>query len=239
MPAGLPDWTVPTAIVAQLIDKLAVDIVAQTIGNVKVDIAAQSLSELNVNVTNAQFDVNIVGSDITLPVSIKSSSVTLDVNIVGSDITLPVSIKSSSVTLDVNIAAQNITLDIDVSAQSVGLKPEDVWSAEQGYNKSIVASATVGSGSGLTMISYTVPSGKKLYVKKVHASPFHADTSFYVYVRDDTAGVTYALAADDKGREFDFSPPLVIPGGNTVKVVIYNTSSADDDFAASLLGWEK
>ena len=217
MPAGLPDWTVPTAIVAQLIDKLAVDIVAQTIGNVKVDIAAQSLSELNVNVTNAQFDVNIVGSDITLPVSIKSSSVTLNVN----------------------IAAQNITLDIDVSAQSVGLKPEDVWSAEQGYNKSIVASATVGSGSGLTMISYTVPSGKKLYVKKVHASPFHADTSFYVYVRDDTAGVTYALAADDKGREFDFSPPLVIPGGNTVKVVIYNTSSADDDFAASLLGWEK
>ena len=39
MPTGLPDWTVPTAIVAQLIDKLAVDIAAQSIGSIKVNVA--------------------------------------------------------------------------------------------------------------------------------------------------------------------------------------------------------
>ena len=32
MPTGLPDWTVPTAIVAQLLDKLAVDAAAQSTG---------------------------------------------------------------------------------------------------------------------------------------------------------------------------------------------------------------
>jgi len=35
MPSGLPGWT---AIVAQLIDRLAVDIVAQSIGNNKVNV---------------------------------------------------------------------------------------------------------------------------------------------------------------------------------------------------------
>jgi len=40
MPTGLPDWTVPTAIAAQLIGRLAVDAAAQSIENIKVDIAA-------------------------------------------------------------------------------------------------------------------------------------------------------------------------------------------------------
>jgi len=33
MPTGLPDWTVPTAIAARIIDKLAVDTAAQSMGS--------------------------------------------------------------------------------------------------------------------------------------------------------------------------------------------------------------
>ena len=40
MPSGLLGWTVPTAIAAQLIDRLALDIAAQSAGDIKVYIAA-------------------------------------------------------------------------------------------------------------------------------------------------------------------------------------------------------
>lgn len=36
MTTGLPDWTLPTAIVAQVIDRLVVDVAAQSIGSIKV-----------------------------------------------------------------------------------------------------------------------------------------------------------------------------------------------------------
>ena len=39
MPTGLPDWTVPTAIVDHVIDRLAVDIAAQSIAQLDVHVA--------------------------------------------------------------------------------------------------------------------------------------------------------------------------------------------------------
>jgi hypothetical protein len=71
-PEGLPDFTLPVAIAAQLIASLAVDIKAQSVGNLKVDIAAQSLTTLN---------VNIASSSVTLNVNITAQSVTLNINI--------------------------------------------------------------------------------------------------------------------------------------------------------------
>lgn len=73
--------------------------------------------------------VVLVGSDITVPISIQASSVvidvnitsavTLDVNITGS-VTLDVNITGSSVTLDVNITGA-VTLDVNITGSSVTL----------------------------------------------------------------------------------------------------------------------
>lgn len=148
-PEGLPDFTLPVAIVAELIPSLAVDITAQSIGNLKVDIAAQSLSTLNVNVVGSQITLNVsvtspldtsgnlkvaVQSSVTINVNIASQSVALNVNLVGSSITLNVSVTSptdasgnlkvavqSSVTINVNIASASATLNVNISAQSVTL----------------------------------------------------------------------------------------------------------------------
>jgi len=117
-PEGLPDFTIPVAIVAQMIASLAVDITAQSIGNLKVDIAAQSLATLN---------VNIASQSITLNVNISSQSTTLNVNIASSSITLNVNVTNSSLTVnvsgrvDVNIASQSVTLNVNISSQSVTL----------------------------------------------------------------------------------------------------------------------
>ncbi|MCC5989925.1 MAG: hypothetical protein LM558_00245 [Thermosphaera sp.] len=124
-PEGLPDFTLPVAIVAELIPSLAVDIAAQSIGNLKVDIAAQSLSALNVAITS---------SSVTLDVRITSSTATLNVNIAGQATTLNIAVISpvdasgnlkvavqSSVTINVNIASQSITLNVNIASSSVTL----------------------------------------------------------------------------------------------------------------------
>ena len=124
-PEGLPDFTLPVAIVAELIPSLAVDIVAQSIGNLKVDIAAQSLTTLN---------VNIASSSVTLNVNIASQSAALNVNITGQATTLNIAVTSpvdasgnlkvavqSSVTINVNIASQSTTLNVNISSSSVTL----------------------------------------------------------------------------------------------------------------------
>jgi hypothetical protein len=82
-PEGLPDFTLPVAIVAELIPSLAVDITAQSIGNLKVDIASQSLAQLNVAIvaSTATIDVNIVSSTAAINVNITAQSVVLNINI--------------------------------------------------------------------------------------------------------------------------------------------------------------
>ncbi len=217
MPAGLPDWTLPVGIVAQMIDKLAVDIIAQSVGNVKVDLAAQSLANLNVYVTNAEIPIRIRATDVTLPVSIESSTVTLDVN----------------------ISAQTIDVAVNITAQQVGLKDESIWASEQGYSKTLLASVTVQVGVCQYAIWYNVPAGKKLYVRKVYVSPHEPGIRFYTDVEDYTAANVYALKADTVGVEFSFDPPIVIPGGNTFAVMICHYESTNQPFNASALGWEK
>ena len=148
-PEGLPDFTLPVAIVAELIPSLAVDIVAQSIGNLKVDIVAQSLTALNVNITGSQITLNVsitspvdtsgnlkvaIQSSVTINVNIASQSTTLNVNIASATATLNVSVTSptdasgnlkvaiqSSVTINVNIASATATLNVNISAQSVTL----------------------------------------------------------------------------------------------------------------------
>ena len=148
-PEGLPDFTLPVAIVAQLIGSLAVDIVAQSIGNLKVDIVAQSLTQLNVAVvaSSVTLDVNIksqsanvnvavvaqsvdlkitnavdaYGNPIPLKIDIAAQSITLEVNIKSQSVTLDVNIKASSTTLNVNISGATATVNVNISAQSVTL----------------------------------------------------------------------------------------------------------------------
>jgi uncharacterized protein YfaS (alpha-2-macroglobulin family) len=130
-PEGLPDFTLPVAIVAELIPSLAVDITAQSIGNLKVDIAAQSLTTLNVNVTGSQITLNVsvtspvdtsgnlkvaVQSSVTINVNIASQSVTLNVNISSTSVTIPVSIQSQAVTLNVNLVGSSITLNVSITS---------------------------------------------------------------------------------------------------------------------------
>jgi len=299
-PVGLPDFTLPVAIIAQLIAHLKVDIVAQSIENLRVDIAAQSVAELKVNVVaaSATLNVNIVSSQAILNVNIVQSQATLNVNIVSSQTAFNVVITQSTVALDINIkspldtsgnvkiniAAQSITLNVNVTnsqlnvyvtnsslnvyvtnstlnvsitntslnvnvtnssitivfgSQTTGVKTEDIWSSEQGYNKVFRGAASVGAGAVYTLASYTVPSGKKLYIAfiVVSGNPPNATLDWWIY--NETTYVTITEVVQNAATPINYSPPIVIPGGQTVSVKVYNPGTTTVYVYVSMLAWEK
>lgn len=122
-PEGLPDFTLPVAIVAELIPSLAVDITAQSIGNLKVDIAAQSLSMLNVHIASSSviLNVNIASQSATLNVNVTNATLNINIAGVSSGVTVPVTIQSSTVTLDVRITSSTATLNVNIAGQATTL----------------------------------------------------------------------------------------------------------------------
>jgi len=271
-PVGLPDFTLPVAIVAQVIASLKVDIAAQSIGNIKVDIAAQSVEQLNVNIAAASvtIPINIAGSSINVPIDIKASSVTIPVSIQSSAVTLNVNIASQSVTLSVNIAGSNINVPVDIKAQSVtlnvniagasatvnvnvtnayinlnfygqttGVKTEDIWSAEQGYNKIMGGSALIIGGGGASLITYTVPTGKKLYIAGISITPLEYGTPFFGYLENTTDVITYIHFMNDRSVVILLPVPIPIPGGKTINLWVSNLASDSRHFYATILAWEK
>lgn len=210
MPSGLPDWTVPTAIVAQLIDKLAVDIAAQSIGSIKVDIAAQSVAELDVHVTNASLDVNIVGSSITLDVNVTNSRIYVEV--MG-------------------------TTDIRIVGQNVGVYIQQEWSEVEGSGKTLFGSAlSVDPDTEAVLISYTVPSGKTLYITGVSVAVVgDGGVVAELFVGSD---VVWALGGRC-GAASSFNKPIKALAGEQVvlKAIHYAPSSAA--LFGSVIGYEK
>jgi hypothetical protein len=175
---GLPDFTLPVAITAQLIASLAVDIKSQSIGNLKVDIAAQSLTTLNVaiasssvtlnvniasqatmlnvNVTNSQLSINIAGvsSGVTVPITISGQSTTLNIaitNPVDTSGNLKVAV-ASSVTINVNIASQSSTINVNISSSSVTLNANITNSS---LNVNVTNSSLTVVVSGTVNVSVT------------------------------------------------------------------------------------
>jgi hypothetical protein len=64
--------------------------------------------------------VELLGTEITIPIEIEAVTVNVPITIAGSDIQMPVDIQGSYIQMPVDIQGQYITLKIDIVAQSVG-----------------------------------------------------------------------------------------------------------------------
>lgn len=114
--------------------------------------------------TSITIPINIVASDVTLPVSLEAVTVTIDVNLVASDVTLPVSIDAATVTIDVNLTAATATIDINFSDQSVAVFDAAKWFAHNAAQAFVTGYATIANNSVGTVIDYTVPANKTFFI---------------------------------------------------------------------------
>ena len=107
----------------------------------------------------------LVGSDITINVSIEAS-----------DVTLPIDIATVTADLDVTIIASDVTIDFNFADQSVAVFDAAKWFAHQAEQVFLRGAATVTSGTHSQLTSRTVPTGKTFYVIGVSALVYAAGT---------------------------------------------------------------
>ena len=186
-PKGLPDYTLPVSILAQIIEALKVDIVSQSLPELKVDVSAQSLPTVNVNISNA----------VTLNVNISSvsSDLVFNVNIVGSA-TLNVSIVSQ--TVDINIKTSGgANIVIDKLTQSAYVEDRRTL-ANNG------AAAVMTAGNYTTRRGKYFPRGARGFVSYVEVYCDNVDTVEHTFT------VYFCV---QPGMAPVFSVPLSVPAG--------------------------
>ena len=177
--------------------------------------------------------VQLIGSDIKVPIDVQGQFITLDINIL-----------STTADIDVNINAAAIELDIDITAQHIGVYLVPDWSAKEGDDKTFSVSHTGGHGTG-DKGSYNVPAGKTLYLTAFTwycyaANAADADKPHHsmVYLRDTTAGVNYALHGGDGGGGIALNKPVVIPENHTLQYWATVRANHNCSVAFCVLGYE-
>jgi len=149
-------------------------------------VITQTLASTTVNVkvesSTAIIPIEISASNVILPIEIRASTVTINVNIVGST-TINVNVTNSS--LDVYIRNSTVKVEIVGTAtvvvsgnvniiiadQYTALRLRNVWEVEAGRGKifhgEIESKGAMEYTYEQTVYSYTVPSGKTLYIESI------------------------------------------------------------------------
>lgn len=200
--------------------------------------------------------VQLIGSDImvpidvqaqyiTLDINIAASAVTLDINLAASAITLDVNIKTSEATIEVDIAAQTVELDIDITAQHVGMYLMPDWSAKEGDDKNFYAADDTMAPNDETHFAHPVPADKTLYItgaswKMVAAAV--ADYDHFLYFAGqlyESGGPSYLCETGGVGGSIaSFTKPLVIAGGDTFWGFVRNRSNINCRGRVNAWGYE-
>jgi hypothetical protein len=122
--------------------------------------------------------VQLIGTDIMVPMDIQASYIMLPVDIQAQYATLEIDIVAQSVgNIAIDLAAQSIgniavdinaqtieKLDIDIKAQTVGVYLQPDWAAKEGTDKQFQAAENNIEYFDAVLDSYTVPTGKTLFI---------------------------------------------------------------------------
>jgi hypothetical protein len=193
-------------------------------------VSSTIMMPVDVQGSTIMMPVDVQGSYIMMPVDIQAQYITLKVDIVAQSVTLNVNISASAVTLNINIASSAITLtvtasqlSIKIDAQTVGIYGERDWAAYEDYDLLLTGSVNISGTSWGTVISYTVPSNKVLYINDVVYSGKIADGVAQV-TRSST--VLWQVEWDETDPPspmfWEFPTPIKFTAGQVVKLYVRN-----------------
>ncbi|MBA7584912.1 hypothetical protein ES708_26878 [subsurface metagenome] len=169
--------------------------------------------------------MQIIGSDIMIPMDIQAAY-----------IMMPVDIQAQYVTLDINIKAKEVTLTIDIEAQHVGVYLQPDWNIFKGYGKAWNILGSNVATDGTLNQDYT-PSGKTLYITHVSAVMFgyanedkDKDQVFELVV----AGV---YMGGNGGCQLALITPIKIADGVPISMTMYNRANHACNMRLSVKGY--
>lgn len=146
------------------------------------------------------------------------SDITINVNIEASDVTLPISIDAATATIDVNIESQDANITFTFADQSVAVFDAAKWFAHEADQVFVTGSATVNDNTAATVIDYTVPAGKTLYIVVLAYSVITGANLPNSCGGDFVVGATRALCV---GSRVGTGLPLDTPIRATAGVHVY------------------
>jgi len=215
---------------------------------------------LNVKITSSDaiLSVYIIGQSASLDIRITDSTVTLNVNIesIASGVVFNVAQSgtwtinavqsgswsiniesvSAGVTFNVNITGQTANINIDIKAQSVAIKGLTDWAAENATDIDVVGWADCSSGVETRIVSYTVPSGKKLLIYNWDAMLRDGDGQVSAMIYNATTLVGLGFCGGTRGFSVTLNKPIRVSSGQTVEIYARQNTGASREIFAHIGG---
>jgi len=188
-----------------------------------------------------QLPIDLQGAYIQLPVDIQGQYINLSCDIVAQSIgniaidiasqsigNINVNISSQSATLNVNISSQSANVTISISAQNVGVYLQPEWSARQGTDINIVGSAQTTLYNGANVIDWTVPEGHECYINQFGGIWYLLTPTVSLGGRVALSiwgGELIAPISGVNGVAFALTKPIKVTAGQRIIVTVLGYSS--------------
>jgi hypothetical protein len=197
--------------------------------------------------------MQIIGSDIMIPIDLQAAYIMMPVDIQAQYLTLDIDIIAQSVgNLDVNIAAADIgTISIDISAQTIGditvsidaqslgiyLQPE--WQSKAGKTWKFRGQQAVGANTFATVTCGTAPPDVAYFVTDVSimtiTNPARLAAHFFKSV--DATTTSLCQIGGNCGASHPFRTPPKLVEGEYLKIELWNLEDASRDFQWAAFGY--
>jgi len=189
--------------------------------------------------TDITIPISIEASDVTIPVSIDAVTVAIDVNIAAAAVTLPISIDAATVTLDVNLTAATATIDINFADQSVAVFDAAKWFAHMAAQWSVLGNKDIAPTSYDTVASRTVPAGKTAFIVGIGWGPNVAYDIASIPMFLNIAGTAVARGGSYRGDTVIFDVPFRATTGQIIRLDIYNLDTSGRSLGGVMWGWDE
>lgn len=190
--------------------------------------------------SNIMMPIDIQGAYIMMPVDIQAQYVTLDIDIIAQTVgNIGIDIKAATVDkINVDITTQTIAnLTIDINAQHVGMYLKPDWEVKEGHGKAWnVSGANKATDATITQ-AYT-PDGVTLYINQVSAMMFgYADED---KDKDQVFELVIAgiYAGGNGGCQFVLPNPIKVISGVEANMTMYNRANHACNMRLSVRGYE-
>jgi hypothetical protein len=203
---------------------------------------------VNIVGTDIMVAIDLQGAYIMMPVDIQAQYLTLEIDIVAQTVgNIAIDLAAQSVgAISVDITAQTIAqLDINIDAQNVGVYLQPDWQVKAGTYKNFYATGSAKTGGQLIYVSYTVTTGKTLYITgfsfaMTATTITDYDHHLYVqgYLYDSTAGTFFAFSAGLGGSVASLTQPIAFTSGHLFQAIITNFSNIACEMKVNAWGYE-
>lgn len=207
--------------------------------------------------------MQIIGSDIMVPIDVQGAYIMMPVDIQAQYVTLAIDIVAQTVgNIAIDLVAQSIgniaidinaqtigNINIDIDTQSIGVHTEAEWEIVAGNSKYLTGetselAAYLDTGDYGVIISYSVPSGKTLYIYGFGFAirPYTAANGSKTYRYGQCrlmAGTTDLVIGGNGGANaYSFACPVKVATGVTVSLRIRNLCDFTMQARGSILAFE-